>query len=348
MTITPSPASTIMKLLEPHQGVLANMTIMTLAEMLTQTLLHDTDICERAYGLLTPESGDLVRRKILSVLGEHSNAIEVMNLKPGIIVGNLTDTGETGRIVCTVRFTPQEVKLKGSSSVFDVLERAILESEQLSAKRVETWYAEAPGNWIRTHVRMLPVADIMSDADLELHYPYIPELPKILDDFVADRQKLMILYGKHGCGKSTIVSQIMARNVQSKWLVIDSEKALTCDDLIGTIRKEGYDWVVLEDAHALLETRSDGNALLSTILNAIDGTGALDTKFIVTTSKLSLSHVAPDILRPGRCFAALRFRPLSPAEATRCREAHGLPFVEFTSKATLAETLCSKQYIVTD
>lgn len=100
--------------------------------------------------------------------------------------------------------------------------------------------------------------------------------------------------------------------------------------------------IVVEDAGALISPIKEGNKLMSNLLNELDGLGSsLSRKIIFTTNLMSTKSIDEALLRPGRCYDAVMFHLLTPAQAVTARRAAGLPDFEVlpTKDISLAEAV---------
>ena len=91
-------------------------------------------------------------------------------------------------------------------------------------------------------------------------------------------------------------------------------------------------------------SRESGNELMSTLLNASEGVVAHPGKKIILSTNLpSIDKIDPALLRVGRCYDVLEFRPLTREQAMIARASVGLEPVDFSSKDewVLAEALFS-------
>lgn len=99
---------------------------------------------------------------------------------------------------------------------------------------------------------------------------------------------------------------------------------------------------VVEDADMLLRPRELDNHQMAELLNMTDGaTGNKDRKVIFTTNLSGPEAFDPALLRPGRCFAVINCRNLTPEEAVVARQASGKTPIEFLPEGemSLAEVL---------
>jgi hypothetical protein len=76
--------------------------------------------------------------------------------------------------------------------------------------------------------------------------------------------------------------------------------------------------MVIEDAESLVNAREPGTgaSLMTRFLNVSDGLVHLASrKIIFTTNQNDFRGVDPALIRPGRCFGAIKARPLTYEEA---------------------------------
>jgi hypothetical protein len=100
--------------------------------------------------------------------------------------------------------------------------------------------------------------------------------------------------------------------------------------------------IVVEDADLLLTPRSQGNQKMAELLNETDGIGSNHTRKIIFTTNLANNRdIDEALMRPGRCYAVIDCRLLTPSEAVLARAAGGLPNFEEppTKDVSLAEAL---------
>ena len=70
--------------------------------------------------------------------------------------------------------------------------------------------------------------------------------------------------------------------------------------------------MVLEDSDAFLKSRTDGNTMMHRFLNVGDGlVTTKGKKMIFSTNLPSIRDIDSALVRPGRCFDIVEFKPLS-------------------------------------
>jgi ATP-dependent 26S proteasome regulatory subunit len=104
---------------------------------------------------------------------------------------------------------------------------------------------------------------------------------------------------------------------------------------------------VIEDAESLVHARDKGAgaSLMTRFLNVADGLVHLaKRKIIFTTNQNDFRGVDPALIRPGRCFGAVKARPLSHAEACAAAIDAGLPPPQDTGRSiVLADLFNARQ-----
>jgi hypothetical protein len=166
--------------------------------------------------------------------------------------------------------------------------------------------------------------EVAREALLDEAYP---SLGSPLHDFVrrylSASETVLILQGPPGSGKTRLVRHVLAalsrRKGDSAEVMYTSDKrALESDEIFVEFITGTHDAFVIEDADHLLLSRARGNHDLHRFLSIADGVvRAQGRKIIFTTNLPNLNDLDDALLRPGRCFAVVRTRPLSEPEIER-------------------------------
>jgi hypothetical protein len=108
-----------------------------------------------------------------------------------------------------------------------------------------------------------------------------------------------------------------ARKADSaKVLYTADRRALENDEIFVEFITGSHDAFVIEDADHLLMARANGNVDLHRFLAVADGVvRAQGRKIIFTTNLPNVGDIDEALVRPGRCFATVRTRPLERSEA---------------------------------
>ena len=168
--------------------------------------------------------------------------------------------------------------------------------------------------------------------------------------YLESEANILILLGEPGTGKTTFIRELIVSNGLDAMITYE-ESLMNSDRLyIDLICGDDQDILILEDADTLLLSReSDGNRVMSKLLNISDGL-MKNKKKIVFTANLKYGSMAKTdhaLVRPGRCFGVMDFRALSYDEALAASKAMDVPFPENMNKSdmiTLAE-LTNPDYV---
>jgi hypothetical protein len=161
----------------------------------------------------------------------------------------------------------------------------------------------------------------------ELHDEAYPVLGEPVLDFVrrylSAHETVLVILGPPGTGKTrlvrTILGEMSRRKGESAEIMYTCDKkALEGDAIFANFITGSHDAFVVEDADHILTPRANGNMDLHRFLAIADGViRAQGRKIIFTTNLPNVGDLDEALLRPGRCFAAIHARLLTPAQATR-------------------------------
>jgi hypothetical protein len=153
-------------------------------------------------------------------------------------------------------------------------------------------------------------------------YPSLCEpVARFVDRYLAASETVLVLQGSPGTGKTRLVRAILSeiskrKDDSARVLYTADRKALESDEIFVEFITGSHDAFVIEDADHLLLARSNGNHDLHRFLAIADGVvRAQGRKIIFTTNLANVSDIDEALLRPGRCFANVRTRNLTRAEA---------------------------------
>lgn len=182
-------------------------------------------------------------------------------------------------------------------------------------------------------------------------FPSLSQTPEELyRDFEASDANVLIIYGKAGLGKSQLIRELCKlKNVDDGEIYLaDTADIFEHPGLVPFIhgRKDGS-WFITEDSTVMVEKRESGNSLMAGILNATEGLTSGNVKFIISTNLEKLNDVDTALIRPGRTFRCIPFKPFTVEQGNAAREAIGLEPIQFVGKeyVTLAEALNWEEYL---
>lgn len=175
--------------------------------------------------------------------------------------------------------------------------------------------AESLVEWVYSDNREISIPLNYRPA-IKSAYPWIKQdLYSYIDDYINSEASVLILIGRPGTGKTTFVKNVIHRSGRNAKVAYD-EKVMLNDYLFASFIDDDSCFLVMEDADSFLQSRADGNTMMHKFLNVSDGLiSAADKKLIFSTNLPNISDIDPALIRPGRCFDVLEFRPLTVKEA---------------------------------
>lgn len=196
----------------------------------------------------------------------------------------------------------------------DSLENLQLTSVQLNVK----WITDKGGNYHN-------IVESYEDTVYSSLYPFLgKDVDQYIDDFVKSSASIIILLGPPGTGKTGFIRYMMSQINKRVHLTYDHEVLSQDWCFADFIASEHAGLFVIEDADNLLKARSSGNILMSKFLNVGDGVIKLKNKKLVFSTNLpSTKDIDEAILRQGRCYGVVEFRPLTMKEANDVCESYG-------------------------
>lgn len=164
--------------------------------------------------------------------------------------------------------------------------------------------------------------ELADPALLDEAYPSLGEpVARFIERYLAAPESILILQGPPGTGKTRLVRAILAaisrgKGASARVLYTADRRALESDRIFLQFITGEHDAFVIEDADHILTSRSSGNEDVHRFLAVADGVVRAQGRKILFTTNLPNVHDIDDaLLRPGRCFATVRTRALSRAEA---------------------------------
>jgi hypothetical protein len=174
---------------------------------------------------------------------------------------------------------------------------------------------------------------------LNAAYPWLGRpMADYIKDYLDSDACVLILIGPPGTGKTTFIKNVIQQSGGNAKVAYD-EKVLSGDDFFAMFIDGEDDILVMEDADTFLESRQDGNTMMHKFLNVSDGLiSAVGKKMIFSTNLPNLADIDEALLRTGRCYDTVQFRPLTRVEAEAVlNEAKSERTLEDGAEWTLAE-----------
>lgn len=147
-------------------------------------------------------------------------------------------------------------------------------------------------------------------------YPWLrTSVAEYVDEYLNSSASVIILIGPPGTGKTSFIKNMIHRSGGDAKVTYDA-KIMDHDSLFANFIESDARFLIMEDADAFLSARTDGNTMMHRFLNVSDGLISAEGKKLVFSTNLpSVQDIDTALLRPGRCFDVLQFRPLSRPEA---------------------------------
>jgi hypothetical protein len=174
-------------------------------------------------------------------------------------------------------------------------------------------------------------------------YPWMKQTYEdYVDAFMKSSANILILLGPAGTGKTSFIRNMIARTKSQALLTYDQE--LIRDERFFVNFMEGQStFMVAEDCDTMLKSREDGNTMMHRFLNIADGlVSSSKKKLIFSTNLPTVRDIDTALIRPGRCFDVMEFRPLTRVEATAVTTRYNLDLADGNS-FTLAELFNGEQ-----
>lgn len=171
------------------------------------------------------------------------------------------------------------------------------------------------------------------------------------NEYFNSQEPVLILLGESGTGKTSFIRSMIWHKILNVKITYDEELLMTDALFLDFMTDPNFDLLLIEDADLLLTSREHaGNKIMSKFLNISDGLIAINQrkKIIFTANILEPTRIDPALMRHGRCFDYLRFRPLSYDEACIAAHKAGLAIPTDRKNYTMADLFAKKRHRVTD
>ncbi len=212
--------------------------------------------------------------------------------------GRLLIEGSKGKI---------EVVLSGSV-VFCEKWETFFDQNFKRAENLIDWVYNERGDTISVPLNYRPA--------IQSAYPWIDmPIEQYIAEYLDSSANVLILIGPPGTGKTTFIKNLIHQSKTNAKVAYD-QKVLEGDDFFAGFIEDECRFLIMEDADTFLESRQDGNSMMHKFLNVSDGLiSAADKKIVFSTNLPNVRDIDSALLREGRCFDVLQFRPLNRKEA---------------------------------
>jgi len=250
------------------------------------------------------------------------------------------------RLFLSLSITRSVVTLYGDETLFDKLEEVIskffkIKKNDFSKKTLELYFynkstATARGQSVEIRPENRPFTEM---------YPFLngETLHEYYERFHNSSSSLLLLRGPHGTGKSSFIRGMLLHLDVKALMTFDSD-LIKEDSFFVSFLQGTSDYFILEDADAFLTRRDEGNTVVNKFLSLGDGIVSKPEKKIILTTNLSLDKIDEALVRPGRCFDVLDFKPLSRKQAEVVAEKRGFQLDLPEQSISLAELFNKQSY----
>ena len=209
-----------------------------------------------------------------------------------------------------------------------------LSDEYTVAKSFIEWMYTADGN-----SATVPITD--EKQPLTEMYPFLSkDLFEYYDDYMESSASVLVLLGPPGTGKTSFIRGLL-QYTKTNALVSYDASILEKDYIFARFVEGQNNVMILEDADTFLGSRAEGNDVMHKFLNVGDGLiTSKGKKMIFSTNLPSIKDIDPALIRPGRCFDVLEFRPMLEKEHNILSDKLGIE--KMTGEKTLAELFHSQ------
>jgi hypothetical protein len=183
----------------------------------------------------------------------------------------------------------------------------------------------------------LDISENYNDDFTEVHL----KIEEWVKDFTTRNNKLVLLHGIPGSGKTNYIKYLLNRDDNIKKIYIPPYfvQSMADPSFFPVVRKEKESLLIIEDAEKILMKREDSadNSIISILLNLCDGIMADVLNFkIIATFNSDEKDIDGALKRKGRMFLRYKFEELSEKKTDHLyRKLHGIDAPK--SNMTLAE-----------
>ena len=184
---------------------------------------------------------------------------------------------------------------------------------------------------------------VVLDAPKPIHSEFYPWIKGGIDQyfagFLAADAAIMFMLGAAGTGKTSLIRHFIHHNRIGAMVTYEDLLLATDAMFVEFLTSQHTNLLVIEDADLMLGSREhEGNKLVARFLNISDGLVNFKRKKIIFTTNLNdFNNIDQALVRPGRCFDAPIFRPLTHTESIAAAKVARLPIPLTQESRTLAQ-----------
>lgn len=205
----------------------------------------------------------------------------------------------------------------------------------LQKNEFATWYyATADGNFQNTTLKLKERRVVYDEI-----YPFIEGgVDQFYDDYMNSESPVLICLGEPGTGKTSFIRNMIYQKSMETMFTYDA-RVMEMDSFFVNYITEDYNLLVMEDSDILLTSRErSDNRTMNKLLNSSDGLVSIkDKKIIFTANMTNTNEIDDALMRPGRCYKVISFRPLTKKEAFKLAEKANIEIKFNKDEYTLAE-----------
>lgn len=175
-------------------------------------------------------------------------------------------------------------------------------------------YAFMNGNNEISYETLILFMDKVEPVYPEL-YPDI-DIKYLAEDFAAAREKILLLYGIPGVGKTSFIRYMVTNFIHKKNIIYVKDATILNNSKFWLeITKTTYDYLILDDINASLSPRQNNeNNFISELLSYTSGILEQNASKVIITTNMEINQIDKALVRPGRCFDFITLQPLSFAQ----------------------------------
>ncbi len=147
-------------------------------------------------------------------------------------------------------------------------------------------------------------------------YPWLGTgVDDYIEAYMNSSASVLILIGPPGTGKTSFIKHMIHMSKKTAKITYDME-VMSKDHFFAGFISDDSMFLIAEDADNFMAARAEGNNMMHRFLNVSDGLiSSSNKKLVFSTNLPNIEEIDPALLRPGRCYDVLQFRPLTRAEA---------------------------------